>query len=306
MALLTIQSDNPSFSHVVCKNPASGMLAKEVRLGKAFGWFSDNNQRYNIYFKDSPTEVSYKSHPNEDFEYVNTTRFNSAMFPLNALQDFLSTTFKKQQEADKPGFVNVLNINLMYVKNIKYIEIFRQHFKDFSILATEVAPRNYRITVSTQRPIRDLLNYVNLFCVFNVLKNEADWFDVSDDVVQKYMNCLTSIDCPYFVRYVFKVNLMRNKALFEKYKGPLEKSALYNSIKLTSGNTALARRNAVKACLGTLENNILDVGCGEGFFAFDMARKMVDGRQYLAVDTNPELIEEVKAKARKSTTCTLS
>lgn len=303
MALLTVKSTNPNFSFVTCKNPATGMLVKEIRLGKAFGWFSQDNQCYNIYFKDAPTEVSYKSHPDEDFEYVNTTRFNSAMFPINALTEYLKTTFKKAQEHDVVGFSNELVINLMFIKNPKYIDIFKQHFGPlgFEMEAIEVAPKNYKVIVQTKRSVRDLLNYVNLFCVFNVLKNDADWFDVSDDVVQKYMECLSSIDAPYFVRYVFKVNLLRNKKIFEKYKKVLETTALYDKLVMTVGNSAIGRRNMVKEHLGDLQNNILDVGCGEGFFVFDMARDLArkGDRQYLAVDTNPEILSEVAAKAER-------
>ena len=74
MAFLQIKSNNPDISYVLLKNPASGMQIKSVRKGTAFGYY-DTDTSFNVYFKDSETEVSYKSHPDEDFEYMNQLEY---------------------------------------------------------------------------------------------------------------------------------------------------------------------------------------------------------------------------------------
>ena len=40
---------------------------------------SENEKEYNIWFRDDDNDVSYKSYPKEDYEYLKTTRFNSPL-----------------------------------------------------------------------------------------------------------------------------------------------------------------------------------------------------------------------------------
>jgi 2-polyprenyl-3-methyl-5-hydroxy-6-metoxy-1,4-benzoquinol methylase len=300
MALLQLRSTNPDLSFIIMKNPATGLVMRENRQGILSGWFSKGRtDEYNVWFKDSDTEVSYKAFEDESFEYVNTTRFASAMFVINALGDFFGSTFKKQQEKDVVGFDNELTINILHAIDPKYMTIFQQHFIDFNLEMVEVAPRNWRVTIKTKRTIRDLLNYVNLLAVFNVLKNGTDFFMVEDATVAKYMAAMTAIDAPYFVRYVFKVNLLRSPKLFAKYKPALEASKIYDRLELIHGNTGMQREDTVKAKLGALENQILDIGCGEGNFVRKLAGKLPEGVQYLAVDIDEGCRQEVESLVRR-------
>ena len=59
MAIIKLSSTNPKFSHVIMKNPASGMQIKTLRQGFSFGWFKDESE-YCVYFKDSDDEISFK------------------------------------------------------------------------------------------------------------------------------------------------------------------------------------------------------------------------------------------------------
>ena len=93
MAILQLTSNNPKFSYVIVKNPNSNMLIKNIRYGKLFGWFTDP-QKFNCYFKDADNEVSYKSHPDESFEFVSTCKYNSAMFVINTISDYFHTAYK--------------------------------------------------------------------------------------------------------------------------------------------------------------------------------------------------------------------
>jgi small RNA 2'-O-methyltransferase len=99
MAIFQLQSTNPRFSYVIGKNPHTGMIVKSVRKGKAFGWFSDDHT-YNVYFKDADNEVSYPKGKEESFEYLNVSRYNTPLFPLNVVADFFGTASKKQQQDD--------------------------------------------------------------------------------------------------------------------------------------------------------------------------------------------------------------
>lgn len=79
------------------------MQLRLVRQGLAYGWYSDE-ATYNVYFKDADNDISYKQNGSESFEYLNVSRFNTPLFPLNAVNEFFSTPFKSQDERDAEGY----------------------------------------------------------------------------------------------------------------------------------------------------------------------------------------------------------
>ena len=295
MAFLQLTSTNPDLSYIIKKNPASGMLVKQMRMGRAFGWFS-SDYMYNVFFKDADNEVSYKSSPDESFEYVNTSRYSSPMFVINAITDFFNSAVKKQEEKDVAGFTHTITMNMVMMRSPRYLGIFNQHFTEFFIDHEEVAPKTFRIQVTTRRPLRDLLNYVNLLALFSVLRRSRKYdntdFDVSEPVIEKYLACLAVVNAPYFVRYVFKVNLLGTSSMFKKFKDVLST----DGIELVIGDTQIQRLNAVVSRL-TMLNHVVDIGCGEGMYAIAIARKLCD-KQYFAIDTSEDCREQVMNKAK--------
>lgn len=87
MAIVQLRSENPAFSYLIRKNPASGLTLRSVRKGIAYGWYSEASV-YHVYFKDADNEVSYKQFAEERFEYLNVSRYNTPLFPLNAINEF--------------------------------------------------------------------------------------------------------------------------------------------------------------------------------------------------------------------------
>ncbi|GJM70546.1 hypothetical protein HMSSN036_27620 [Paenibacillus macerans] len=68
-------------------NPHSGMLLRSIRKGMAYGWYTGEHT-FNVYFKDADNNISYKQHEQENFEYLNVSRYNTPLFPLNAIGEF--------------------------------------------------------------------------------------------------------------------------------------------------------------------------------------------------------------------------
>jgi hypothetical protein len=85
MAIIQVRSTNPQFSYMIKKNPNSGMMLRSIRKGMAYGWYADE-QTFNVYFKDADNEISYKQNEQENFEYLNVSRYNTPLFPLNAIR----------------------------------------------------------------------------------------------------------------------------------------------------------------------------------------------------------------------------
>lgn len=115
MAIVPLRSTNPKFSFLIKKNPGSGMLLRSIRKGTAYGWYTDESA-FNVYFKDADNEISYKQNENENFEYLNVSRYNTPLFPLNAINEFFSAPFKAQDERDAEGYEHTFFINLIHVE----------------------------------------------------------------------------------------------------------------------------------------------------------------------------------------------
>lgn len=285
MAFLQLSSNNPKFSYILRKNPDYGMLIKSNRKGRLFGWYT-NPEIYNIYFRDSDVEVSYSQ---DDFEYMDATRYNAPMFLVNAFHSFLNH-MKKADESDTVGYDNILTINQMKCKPHS-IETFKSHFSEYEFSFEEIAFHNYRIEIKTKRTVRELINLSQILAIFNALLNNDLY--ISDDEIDKYLACLIVIDSPYFIRHLFKCYFLRTQSLFNKYKTLLERSN-NEKLELEFGNNLVQRTNFIKKHLD-FKSHIVDIGCGGGHYVREFAPKIdKNGLEYHAIDTNAERIESVK------------
>jgi small RNA 2'-O-methyltransferase len=294
MAIFQLRSQNPRFSYVVAKNPLSGMLLKSVRKGKAFGWFSDDHT-YNVYFKDAENEVSYPKDKEDQFEYLNVSRYNTPLFPLNVVADYFGTASKKQHADDVDGFENSIMVNLVQVELTRYLHFFQLHFKDFQLEWEEVAHDNYRIIIKTNKSLHSLFNFSNTLFLFLSLMSRT-YFDMTDDLIEKYIRNLNVIDAPFFIRYLFARNVLTKKDRFNRYKPMLEETSQYD-INFAFGNTATQRRDWITR---QLEFNlpIIDIGCGEGAYTIPFSKK-ISPLFVHAIDIDEAARVKVKNKAEK-------
>jgi 2-polyprenyl-3-methyl-5-hydroxy-6-metoxy-1,4-benzoquinol methylase len=295
MSIVQLKSDNPKMSWVISKNPESGMLVKGLRLGTAFGWFKDS--AYNVFFKDAEDEVSYKAHQDEQFEYLNSSRFNSALFILNTIDEFFRSAFKEKHELDvSDSHKNEFFINMINVKNERYITAFQKYFEDYEVEYENIAGDNYRVVIRTEKSIHELLNFVAVFGIFNAIVNDDDIY-VTSDVIKKYLTCMNNIDAPYFMRYLFKIRFLESEGQFNKFKGELCNTDRAE-ISMTYGDNWFARQREIENRL-SFSNSIIDVGCGEGKYITRFARKIKDNKiNYYAIDVHEETLEEAKRRVR--------
>ena len=284
MAFLQLISTNPNFSYILKKNPASGMLIKPCRKGRLFAWYT-GQKTFNIYFRDSDTEVSYGK---EDFEYMDATRYNSSMFPINAFHEFLNH-MKKVDDKDIIGYENTLIINQMKCKP-RNLHTFESHFQDFEFKFDDVAINNFRIEINTKNTIRELVNLGQVLAIFNTLL--YDDLYITDDEIDKYMVCLNVIDSPYYIRHLFKLYFLRTENLFNKYKKMIEKSERAK-LEFEFGSTLKQRMNTIRKHLD-FKSHIIDIGCGTGDYIREFAPRLKNDLEYHAIDIDPERIQTVK------------
>lgn len=246
------------------------MLVKSVRKGKSFGWFSDS-YTYNVYFKDAENEVSYPKDREEQFEYLNVSRYNTPIFPLNVVADYFGTSSKKLQEDDTEGYEHQMTVNLVQVDLIRYLHFFQHHFKDFELAWEELAHQNYRMTIKTKKTLFELFNYSNTLFLLLSLMNRS-YFDLTPDTIEKYIRSMNAIDAPFFIRYLFARNVLTKMDWFRRYKSMLEDTSRYE-IDFAFGNTAKQRREWITRQL-PFKHPIIDVGCGEGAYAIPFSQKI--------------------------------
>ncbi|WP_127587222.1 methyltransferase domain-containing protein [Paenibacillus koleovorans] len=291
MAIVQLRSTNPQFSFLIKKNPGTGMQLREVRQGMAYGWYSDETT-FNVYFKDADNEISYKQQADESFEYLNVSRYNTPLFPLNAITEFFQNAVKAQDERDTEGFEHRFYINMVHIDRVRYIDFFAKHLNEFTFSLQHQAHKSYSLTVSTRKSLHHLLHAAGLLTLFLAIFGE-EYIDISDAVLDKYIRSLNIIDPPFYIRSLFARNFLNSRERFKKYKADIERTDRY-AIRLEYGGTGLQRRNFITRLI-SFDKPILDVGCGEGFYAFALAPKL-EGLYY-AVDVNEELLEAVSRKA---------
>ncbi|GKS13069.1 hypothetical protein YDYSY3_40690 [Paenibacillus chitinolyticus] len=292
MAIVQLSSTNPQFSYLIRKNPESGMLLRPVRKGIAYGWYTGENT-FNVYFKDADNEISYKQHDKEEFEYLNVSRYNTPLFPLNAWNEFFTAPLKIRDERDSEGFTHTVRIPMIHIEMIRYIHFFEKHLPDFSFEIAHQAHRTYSLTVTTGLSLYHLLHAVSVLCLFlSTFGNE--YIDISDLLLEKYIRSVQVIDAPFYIRSLFVRNFLHSRERFKKYKGELEKTDRYE-IDFDFGGTGHQRRTFIRGQL-PFDKAVLDIGCGEGFYAIPFASKLED--TYYAVDIDEEALETVTRKAR--------
>lgn len=291
MAIVQIRSANPQLSFLIKKNPGSGMMLRAVRKGTAYGWYSDN-ETYNVYFKDADNEISYKQNADEHFEYLNVSRYNSPLFALNAINEFFYAPLKTRDERDTEGYRHSFFINMVHIERERYIEFFQKHMKNFTFTVEHQAHKSYSLAIGTEKSLYHLLHAASVVCLFlSMFGNE--YFDISDSILDKYIKSVNVIDAPFYIRSLFVHNFLSSRDRFQKYKAELENTGRY-SIQFAYGGTAFQRRSYIGGALA-FDKAILDVGCGEGFYAIPFAGKIESS--YYAIDINEELLEKVKRKA---------
>lgn len=276
------------------KNPSSGPLVRSIREGHLFGYYSNDDKIFNCFFRDSDTEISYKKFKDDDFEYVNPSRYNAPEFVLDSISEFLEHIIKKENEFDVEGYDNFLMINMINIKR-KYLDIFKRYFKDITFEKEEICGNNFRLKFSTKGTLKFLISFGQLFAFFNVMRNRY----LTEDEISKYMKQLTKTKAPYFIKYIFKVGALRDRNNFYKYKKSLEENSFGDEIIEFKYGYAHEQRIDVVESLLDFKRSIIDFGCGHGDFVkrFNHRLEKSNKRCY-AIDKDEEMLRIVKKRMK--------
>lgn len=300
MAILSIKSGNNNLSFVIQKNPASGLFSKSLKNGMLFAYYpirdgKQSTNEYFIHFKDASDNVSYKRHPDEQFEYLNSSKYNDARFINDAIQSVLHSARESKGDsleydvvAEQEVYVNLCETEF------KTIDIFQRYFDNVKIAYKEVSKDNFELTFSSTSTLSYLLKVVNLFSIFATL-NSPTYNYFTDDLIAKYVRIANDVDAPYFIKYLIKIRMCRSDNKFNNFKADLESSDRYK-IAMTPGDTHQARIDWIKTIIQK-DKAIIDIGSGIDFrylklFAPGLQSK---GLQYFAIERDPDALARIKA-----------
>jgi len=306
MGLIVLQSSNPKFSHLIHKNPERGLIVKPNRNGHFYCFYPMTTEgtsrvdRYVIYFRDGFTAASYKSNPDSKFEYMDILRYTSPEIPLNALRECLRSSYTKQHEDDLPGFAHIFTSTVKVDAKPGQMAKFTRHFPKFEVAMDPLVANVNRITIKSGETLHRLLNFVNVLFTYIAVLNK-DHYALQESQLENQLRSINLLEADYFIRYLLSSKMITSEKLFQRFKPDLECHPK-QVIDMQYGNTAEQRRNYIRRLL-SFNMDVVDVGCGEGFYAIPFAKKLkriAPLKSYYALDTDESCIGNLKHKKERS------
>lgn len=297
MGFIQLRSTNPKLGFIIHKNPSGLPCLRELRKGTIMGYYNKSDQ-YNIWFMDSDREPSFPASA-EDKGMVDGARYVSPAMYSTCMWEMLRPKEGKQHADDQDQtFMHSLRFALLHVRNQKNTclhQLFSQ--PAFTVDMDPPGAALCKMTVTTRRPLFELFHYchVLLSCIALANRDHSFLCTASPETAIKLANSLNVVRMPYHVRYFVASRFCKSRKAFQAARPLLEAGPDGNEIQLQFGSTQDQRLAFVRQHLDATKT-VVDIGCGDGFYALRLARP---GSTYLAVDTDPRELAVLQRKAEK-------
>ena len=301
MATLKLSSSANDFSFVIRKNPGSGMIAKNIRKGTAFGWYSAPNT-YCVAFFDGMDELSFAKQPGEEFAFLDRTRYNAPLFISVAIREFFQTALRKYDaEHDTTGGKHSIEVSSVEIGRKAIFEKIMPCFRKFHIELTSIPCQpeqmsqnadNYVLKISTETgTIHELLNLGYLLGYLAAVCSKVE-FQTEQGIITRLLEACNLLHAPYYVKYLLKARCIHSLDDFRKFETLLNASA-ENRLEFCPYTNTNARFHWIQNHI-VRDMDILDFGCGEGRF-FPLAQNIAFSTYYAA-----DRDEKMRDAAQKS------
>jgi len=303
MATLKLQSTGRDFSFVIRKNPASGMSAKNIRKGTAFGWYS-SPEAYCVAFFDGMDELSFAKKQNEEFAFLDRTRYNAPLFLSVAIREFFQTALRKwDEEKDIPGSCHTLEVSSIEIGRMTIFQKLMSCFQGFHIEAVPIPHNmgsteqeenydNYTLKITTEtKTLHELLNLGYLLGYLAAICSRVE-FQTEQGIISRLVDACNLLHAPYYIKYMIKARCIHTLEDFRKAENGLNASTEHQ-LKFCPDTNTNARFQWVRSRIFR-DMDIVDFGCGEGRF-FPLAEN-ISSSTYYAIDRD----EGKREAARKS------
>lgn len=289
MGYLVVGSSNPQLSYILQKNPNSIWESKKpyeksIRKGMAYGFFGNQDQAFMLWFKDPHGVMSFGySFAQEDFEYLDTTRYAHPYLPVCLISECLASALKQGSELDVPqesGFAYAQTQIL--VKSQKTLDALKAHFNREDVKVIDRPLTSQASILTVQAPtVQHALNLMTVVCLLQTLSDRDFAMDLKIPVLEKYIRCLNKVQAPYFARYLFQTRTIHDPSTFQKVRSELEVPGVI----MNYGDTRKQRFDAIRKILSGGES-LIDIGAnGELYYAMALSRKY---KSVLAIDKDED------------------
>lgn len=300
MGILTLTSENPQFSFVINKNPASfpahgDAVSKTIRKGVSYGYFLNDNA-FRVLFKDHPSQVSFPINMEQtEFEYLDTGRYANPELIISIITNWFSTASKSQNELDTSAKTQLETI--VFIKPGSYFDMVQRHFaevKGFKVDFQNIGGWTWKIVVESDSVYLTLNAAIAVASTIR-FNNWRDEYLPDHSESMRIARSFAAIGSPYFLTYLFKKFAFRSKNLYDTDAAPLLNT---ESITFKFGDTFSARRDRIRDELRndpSRAEHVFELGCGEGKYTFLLQRLY---KHVFAFDQDDEMVEKVTGKAQ--------
>lgn len=265
--MLILKSTNPKMSWVIFKNPQTQQDSKEAfkrpcRKGVIHGWFADE-QTFKMLFIDHPSEISFS---NQEFEYLDKTRYCSPYLPVSAISELLHTACNKKSEDDLAGYENSFTFMVSTRNELAAQRLGSRLPGGFDMVRIGQGSL-FKVTFTNELGIYELLNTVNVWSVVVSILSDELYIQMDENVCAKYAKALNAIDAPYYARHTLIRSAIRKPTAFNAVR-PLLENERFN---LNFGTTQEHRFSGIRPHLpgGAA---LYDIGCGELYYTRKLAK----------------------------------
>ena len=204
--IITIKSENPEFSYLINKNPASPPRVCELRKGYVMGWFNfsdvvDSSTPFCPYHMNFIEGFDESSFGGQEFEYLDASKYCHP-FIINKCIDSLLTKLSEKYDGQ---FKTQINITSLDISDKLYSTVVK-HFTELTFTRTELRGGYFELQINSEIEFARLLKIVQIIGMYWTLADRD--FYTHDSLTEKNVQLLCDIDAPYYIRYVLKQKLI--------------------------------------------------------------------------------------------------
>jgi 2-polyprenyl-3-methyl-5-hydroxy-6-metoxy-1,4-benzoquinol methylase len=248
-----------------------------------------------LWFKDHALHCSFAEGRDQEFEYLDRTRYASPYLPISLITNCLATAFKELQEEDTVAPFSAWLETTVEIRSASMLKHITQHFngtfgfdEGYGFHSELISGHAYKVRI-VGPSVHHMLNAAMVIFLMFCVSTKGIYINLKGDNVEKYINAINRIDAPYFIRYLFKRNVFSNRDTFAKNKSLLDTP----QIDLWHGDTLSQRKEAIFPHLGG-GSVLIDIGCGELNYSIPLSAKY---EQVLAYEADEEVRENAVGKA---------
>ena len=301
MAVMLIESTDPSLSFHLKKNPNTGLTIKKMRSGILTGWFPVPRRAHNyaLYFRESGADNSFSN--DDSRNHMDLTQYASTYFVFNSISTLFNNTLKLDDT--QSSYDHTIHIPIVQLRTKRTIE----HLNAFIGLNLEITNKLdesldrmsvYDIKITYTGTFNEFM--MKVYVLFYLLHGDLYQSDIvwMEAMITKVVGVMKELRSEYFLWYWFKKNILVKPTFYAKLQDELGKNSVDGPMTIQYGDTQTQRKNFVMNHMAGFDRPILDVGCGGGDYLLPYAKKLAatGNHRIVGVDIDADIVSKLQYK----------